>query len=271
MGLSLSGISGASGILPPPSGGSFDSDAQAFITATGITDSTQQNAINNLVLGFKSNGTWSKYAAIYPLVGGTAFRHSLNLRDPRDLDAAYRIAWNGTITHNANGTTGGGGFGNTFFAGNPAGMIAYTTGMAAVADSWGYESTSARMVMIYRFSNNASFFDFYSTNIGNGRFTTTVSGTDLGCLQMSLNSATRQVIATRNTSILVDAIHGGTPGSNPGFSMYVLGNNSSGSLIWASSRPHRFIAILSAFRSSSEMVADYNTIQAYQTALGRQV
>lgn len=33
MGLSLSGISGASGILLPPPSGGFDSDAQAFITA----------------------------------------------------------------------------------------------------------------------------------------------------------------------------------------------------------------------------------------------
>ena len=35
-------------------GSSFDPDAQAFITAAGITDNTQQTAINTLVVGLKA-------------------------------------------------------------------------------------------------------------------------------------------------------------------------------------------------------------------------
>jgi hypothetical protein len=46
--------------------------------------------------------------AIYPFVGGTATSHKYNLKDPRDLDAAYRIAFNGGWTHNSNGITGDG-------------------------------------------------------------------------------------------------------------------------------------------------------------------
>ena len=68
----------------------IDTDAQAFITATGITDNTQKNSINQLVLDLKSYGVWSKIKAIYPFVGGTATTHKFNLKDPRDLDAAYR-------------------------------------------------------------------------------------------------------------------------------------------------------------------------------------
>jgi hypothetical protein len=49
--------------------------------------------------------------AIYPFVGGTAFSHKFNLKDPRDLDAAYRLVFNGGWTHTGtgaqpNGTTG---------------------------------------------------------------------------------------------------------------------------------------------------------------------
>lgn len=89
----------------------FDTDAQAFITATGITDSTQQNAINTLVLDLKGYSIWTKFKAIYPFVGGTATTHKYNLKDPRDLDAAFRLSFIGGWTHastgvSANGTTG---------------------------------------------------------------------------------------------------------------------------------------------------------------------
>lgn len=85
-----------------------DADAQAFITAASITNSTQQNAINQLVVDLKANGLWTKMKAIYPFVGGTASSHKFNLKDPRDLDAAFRLVFNGGWTHNSNGITGNG-------------------------------------------------------------------------------------------------------------------------------------------------------------------
>jgi len=89
-----------------PAGSSFDPDAQAFITAAGITNSTQQNAVNQLVLDFKSYNLWDLMNAIYPFVGGTATTHKYNLKDPRDLNAAYRIGFSGGWTHNSNGALG---------------------------------------------------------------------------------------------------------------------------------------------------------------------
>jgi hypothetical protein len=85
-----------------------DADAQAFITAAAITDATQQTAINNLVVGLKADGLWTGITAIYPFVGGTATTHKWNLKDPRDLDVAYRLSFNGGWTHNSNGITGNG-------------------------------------------------------------------------------------------------------------------------------------------------------------------
>ena len=80
-----------------------DADAQAFITAAAITDATQKIAINNLVVGMKADGIWTKMKAIYPFVGGTATTHKWNLKDPRDLDAAFRLVFNGGWTHSSNG------------------------------------------------------------------------------------------------------------------------------------------------------------------------
>jgi hypothetical protein len=89
----------------------WDTDALAFISAASITNTTQKNAINTLVTDMKTNGLWTKMKAIYPFVGGTASTHKWNLKDPRDLNAAYRLVFNGGWTHSStgakpNGTTG---------------------------------------------------------------------------------------------------------------------------------------------------------------------
>jgi hypothetical protein len=82
-----------------------DPDAQAFITAAAITDTTQQAAINTLVIDLKGYSIWTKMKAIYPFVGGTATTHKWNLKDPRDLDAAFRLQFIGGWTHSSLGAT----------------------------------------------------------------------------------------------------------------------------------------------------------------------
>jgi len=81
----------------------FDVDAQKFINSSGITDSTQKLAINNMVLQLKESSLWTKFMAIYPMVGGTAITTKWNLKDPRDLDAAYRLTFNGTPIYASTG------------------------------------------------------------------------------------------------------------------------------------------------------------------------
>ncbi len=91
------------GILANSGGIGIDADAQAFITAASITDTTQKNAINQLVLDLKTAGLWTKMKAIYPFIGGTASSHKFNLKDPRDLDAAYRLVFSGGWVHSSTG------------------------------------------------------------------------------------------------------------------------------------------------------------------------
>lgn len=88
---------------PLPSFG--DADAQAFLSAAGITDATQQAAINTLVVDLKGYGIWSKMKAVYPFVGGTASTHKYNLVNPVDSDAAFRLVFNGGWTHSSTGAT----------------------------------------------------------------------------------------------------------------------------------------------------------------------
>lgn len=85
------------------SGGSFDADALSFITAASITDNTQKTAVNTLVTDLKAYNIWTKMKALYPFVGGNATSHKFNLKDPRDLDVAFRLVFFGGGSHSSNG------------------------------------------------------------------------------------------------------------------------------------------------------------------------
>lgn len=108
-----------------------------FMTAAGVTNNmTVYNSGVTAIAGIKmweyldahvrnmmgigplnqTTNFWTKYVALYPFIGGTAASHKYNLKNPLDADAAYRITFSGTITHNGFGATGVGGglaWGNT--------------------------------------------------------------------------------------------------------------------------------------------------------------
>ena len=98
-------------------GGCNDPDANAFLTAAGITDPTISSAICTLVKSMKADGTWAKMSAIYPMVGGTATTHKFNLKNPADTNAAFRLSFVGGWTHSANGAlpNGTNAYADTFF------------------------------------------------------------------------------------------------------------------------------------------------------------
>jgi hypothetical protein len=89
----------------------YTNETNTFIFNAGITGTTQQNAIVNLVNNLTSAGLLSKMKAIYPMVGGTANSHKFNLVNPVDNDSAFRLVFNGGWTHSStgaqpNGSTG---------------------------------------------------------------------------------------------------------------------------------------------------------------------
>ncbi len=132
--------------------GQIDSDAQAFIDATGITNSTEINAVNVLTKDLKSAGYWDDLVAVYPFVGSTADTHKYNLKDPRDLDAAGRITWVGSLTHTYDGVQGAGGYGVTNINDNSyissSGWFAYNNlAKSANSDSlFGYPTSPKKVL-----------------------------------------------------------------------------------------------------------------------------
>ena len=111
----------ARSIVVTRAGVTTDSDAQDFFVRSGITNNTQKNAVNNLVLSLKSANIWTKMRALYPFVGGTASTHAQNLKS-----TSYTVTWDGAV-HNANGITGNGNANNTglLLSSTTPGSIAY--------------------------------------------------------------------------------------------------------------------------------------------------
>jgi hypothetical protein len=72
------------GIAAPPPSTGFDADAEAFFArvtaAGGALSSTEQTAVNRLVLDMKSSGIWTPMKAIYPMVGASAAACAQNLK-----------------------------------------------------------------------------------------------------------------------------------------------------------------------------------------------
>lgn len=101
-----------------------DPDVEAFMDATGIVDGTIYSAIDGLVRDLKAAGLWTKIKALWPMVGGTSTTCKYNLKDPRDLDAAYRLTFVNAPTIDADGVSWDG---STQYANNH--LIPSTSGL----------------------------------------------------------------------------------------------------------------------------------------------
>jgi hypothetical protein len=125
----------------------IDPDASLFLRTAGITDTTQQSAIDTLVLELKNAGIWSKMKAIYPFVGGTATTHKFNLKDPRDADAAFRLSFVGGWTHSSTGAL-------------PNGTNAYADTFLRIADNY-----STRFMSISYYARTDSNITYTSNGL----------------------------------------------------------------------------------------------------------
>lgn len=88
---------------PTPTPVSYEAEAKKFFDSTGISDSLEKGAINTMVKQLKDSSLWTQFAAIYPMIGGTAATTKWNLKDPRNADDAYRLTFLGSPVYAKSG------------------------------------------------------------------------------------------------------------------------------------------------------------------------
>jgi len=259
-----------------------DPNAQAFLNAAVITDVTQANAVNTLVIGLKADGLWTNMQALYPFVGGTASTHKWNLKDPRDLNAAYRIDFGGGVIHNSNGVIFNGinGFGDTNYVNLQSGEFgAYSRGGnlgigGRYSVNWqGGDYQIYWLPNIELYANNNVLSGFFSNSIENEN----VVGGDVANANLGFSaiSSGGQLKLYRNGTLVFSL----TPSS---------GTNALPIPLWlgganyaaegdSPSNPNYFNSQL-AFAFITATVLDatqntnlYNRVQTFQTTLNRQV
>ena len=254
----------------------FDPDAQTFITNAGITNSTEKNAINKLVVDLKIYNLWSKMKFIYPFVGGTSTTCKYNLVNPADTDGAYRLIFNGGLTFSSSGMTGAvNGYADTKLA--PASAFSdfiQSYGVYLLENFNTYYNelgvrpaagVNSQIVILPRhtgtFFGDLTFQRRITTSSSDSRGFFCISRTSTTDFRLYRNGS--QVGAT-NTSTLTTLIS--TETSN----IWLSGMNLNGSVDGASPRTKAF-AYASTGLNSTEIANLYTAVQAFQTSLSRQV
>jgi hypothetical protein len=258
---------------------SLDPDAQAFLTAASITDATIISAINTLVVDLKSYGIWTKMKAIYPFVGGTASTHKFNLKDPRDLDSAFRLSFFGGWTHSLNGALPNGfnTYADTFLIPgshlplNSTHFSFYSrTNANTNTAEMGMDNGTGRIVMNLWWSNNVSYTDQYNF----------ISNRVFQAQPNSLGLYTTNRFDTNTLKYFKNDVQMSTTNTNPAnpnsntlnLSIYIGNVNTYGNPSPAnySTKEVSFFTMGNGL-TDSEVVNLYNSVQTLQTTLGRQV
>jgi hypothetical protein len=249
----------------------YDVNAQAFINASGVTDITTIYAVNDLVISMKADGTWAKMKAIYPLVGGTATTHKFNLKDPRDLDVAFRLSFLGGWTHSSNGIL-------------PNGLNGYADTFLTPSTTLSLNNTS--LSLYSRTNKSEASIDIGCQGGGNATYahwnyltTTAFRG---------INSAPTTRVPIANTTGLLTASRivsnneayysNGAIASNFGANSTALttqkiiigGRNNGGTADLLANKQYSFACIGDGL-TPTEASNLYTRVQAFQTTLNRQV
>jgi hypothetical protein len=211
--------------------------------------------------------------AIYPFVGGTASTHKWNLKDPRDLDAAFRLVFNGGWTHSSTGATPNGtnGYADTKLV--PSSVLTLNNASLSIysrtdniADGYDIGSStiaytspfalamkSDATVGVYFVNDFSPFLNASANSLGLQTISRLVSSE----IKINKNSSTRQTL-TKISNVINS------------FPISIGALNLGGTIARYSNRQYAFSHIGDGL-TDTEAANLYTRVQAYQTALNRQV
>lgn len=256
-------------VKPRRAGGvSYDADAQAFFTAASITDTTQKSAVNQLVLDLKSYGVWTKCSAIYPIVGGSAGSHAVNLKSPGTYNLTFSTGW----THASTGMTPNGtsAYSNTNFnvnllQQNSSHFSYYSrTNSQSGHDAGAIEISTPfykRFEFLIRYTDNNSYNSLMMQSAQ-----TAVAVTDSRAFWLMSRTNSTQIKQYKNNSLW--ATNNQT--SVAPFNALIYLGQSNGQTGFYSNKQVAFSSIGDGL-TDTESANFYTAVQAYQTTLSRNV
>ena len=254
------------------SGNGYDADAQAFITATGISG-TNATATNKLVIDLKAANIWTKMKAIYPFVGTTSASQKFNLKDSRDLDAAFRLAFVGGGTFSANGYQPNGinAYANTFLIPSPNLPVNNThlsyysrTTSNGLEVEIGCRDTSLNTALLeirtsgitYGALNSLATYTSFTDSDSKGMYT--LNRTASNVVKIFKNNTIGASGTTASTSAPIT------------YPITIGAFNAAGTTQYYSAKQCAFASIGDGL-TDAEVTSLYNAVQTFNTTLSRQV
>lgn len=252
--------------------GGFDADAQAYFsrvtTAGGTLTTTEQNAVNQLVLDMKANGTWTAMKAIYPMVGSSAAACAQNLKSS-SFTGTFTSGWtfasagvtgNGTSAYMDTGLNQ-----STVLSNNSTHLSFYSRTNAILANAFdigGYSiSSGALLACSYTALGSLSHLYAYPNDTAQSN-----SFENSQAFYIANRSSQTSNKIVRNSTILATNTTSRTS-ALPNYNVYLS----------ASSPTTQFSSRQCAFASIGDGLTDtqasnfYTAVQTFQTTLSRQV
>ena len=257
-------------------GGAFDADAQAFFnrvtTAGGTLTTTEQNAVNTLVLALKANGIWTKMNAIYPMVGGAganpAAACAQNLRSA-SFTGTFSSGWtfaNTGVTPNGTSAFMNSGLNtssNLPSTNNHISFYSRTSSIIAATVEMGVFSNLPTNIFLH-LRAAINYVSGGITAIPNFTTTTTALGFWLGSKLSNTSRKTYYNGSLQGTNTTLDS------NALPNLNVFISARNDNGVAGVFSDKQCAFATIGDGL-TDAEAANFYTAVQAFQTSLNRQV
>jgi hypothetical protein len=234
----------------------LDTNANDFYAITQLPRWRHIEIINDLVTGLKAASLWLLIDLLYPFIGGNAYRHSINLKNP----LANTITWN-AATHSVAGVT----LGNL---GNSTGFVlrnnspyygTYIVGGAGVDGADFFTNVLPRENFYTNFGGTT-----YSDlgNVSDGRLTTSIQASTVRY------AATTRVGGTSHIFVNSSSVASGSTLTSDVSGQPVQLSVGGGDT--ANGRQTALCVVADSLTPAQHSTL-YSLIQAYQTAMARQV
>jgi hypothetical protein len=215
----------------------IDPQAQAYLTATGITGETQKQAINNLVKGLKTDGVWNKMKAVYPFVtdNSNLLSYSENFSDATWVKSNSSVTSNSTTA--PNGTlTADSIIPNTANAFHNVRILNLTTQVSPYTYSI-YAKASGYNFIGIQIASDSSFTNYFEGvfNLSNGTIENTgraVGYTGLRSIESVGNGWYRCSISITNSISSSTALVSAVPQITNDPTTSYIGNGTFGVFVW---------------------------------------